>query len=498
MLTWLGNVASLKYFIAELWLALACCVVLMLPLIPRFKNTRMSWIAIAALVLAGVFVLALPTSLESEGGLFFGMLALDGLSKFFKIFFVITALVVVLMTEVGREVPDFRKPEFYSILLGVLIGSFLAASATDLLMMYLAIELLSLGSYVLAGFSRIEKTSDEASMKYILYGGLSTGVMLFGMSYLYGLTGFTNLVAIREALEANQIHPLVFFISFLLIMVGIGYKISAVPFHFWAPDVYQGAPTSITAFLSVASKGAGFAAFIRIFYTSFLSLNGEGLWEPVAQLDWRVLLSILAIVTMTFGNLAAFGQNNVKRLLAYSGIAHAGYILVGAIALNEAGVQSMLFYLLTYLFTNLAAFTVVLILADCNGVEEIEGYKSLGTRAPWLAFCLGVALFSLIGVPPMAGFLGKWFLFASAVRTLDPWCVAAVVAGLLNSVLSVYYYFRIMRAMYLEKDDTAAPIRSHAVLNGVVTVMTLPVLLIIFDGGSLYDWTGTLSKLLLG
>ena len=280
-------------------------------------------------------------------------------------------------------------------------------------------------------------------------------------------------------------------------MVGVGYKISAVPFHFWAPDVYQGAPTSITAFLSVASKGAGFAAFIRIFYTSFLSLDGD-IWSPVGQLDWRILLSILAIVTMTFGNLAAFGQNNVKRLLAYSGIAHAGYILVGAIALNQAGVQSILFYLLTYLFTNLAAFTVVLILADCNGVEEIEGYKSLGTRSPWLAFCLGVSLFSLIGVPPMAGFLGKWFLFASAVETLNPWCVAAVVAGLLNSVLSVYYYFRIMKAMYLEKDTDAGPIRTHSVLNGVVTVMTLPVLLIILDGGRLYDWTGRLSQMLLG
>ncbi|MCB9770651.1 MAG: NADH-quinone oxidoreductase subunit N [Candidatus Omnitrophica bacterium] len=495
MLTWLGNVASLKYFIGELWLALACCVVLMLPLIPKFRNVRMSWITLTALVFAGICVLRLPTD---GGGIFFGMLAIDGLSKFFKIFFVLSTLVVVLMTEVGREVPDFRKPEFYSILLGVLIGAFLAASATDLLMMYLAIELLSLGSYVLAGFSRIEKTSDEASMKYILYGGLSTGAMLFGMSYLYGLTGSTNLIAIREALEANQIHPLVFFVSFLLIMVGIGYKISAVPFHFWAPDVYQGAPTSITAFLSVASKGAGFAAFIRIFYTSFLTLNGEGVWSPVGQLDWRILLSILAIVTMTFGNLAAFGQNNVKRLLAYSGIAHAGYILVGAIALNQAGMQSILFYLLTYLFTNLAAFTVVLILADCNGVEEIEGYKSLGTRSPWLAFCLAVALFSLIGVPPMAGFLGKWFLFAAAVRTLDPWCVAAVVAGLLNSVLSVYYYFRIMKAMYLEKGEEVGPIRTHSTLNWVATAMTLPVLLIIFDGGSLYDWTGRLSQMLLG
>lgn len=498
MVNWLGNVASLRFFVAEIWLAIACCLVLMLPLIPRFRRVPMHGVTLFILGLAAFAVLALPVSLPNGGGLFFGMLAVDGLSKFFKIFFLLSAVVVVLMTEAGREVPQSRKPEFYSILLGVVLGMFLAASATDLLMMYLAIELLSLGSYVLAGFSRIEKKSDEAAMKFILYGGLSTGAMLFGMSYLYGLAGSTNLIDIREALAAGTVHPLVFFVSFLLILVGIGYKISAVPFHFWAPDVYEGSPTSITAFLSVASKGAGFAAFIRIFYTSFLVQSPGGGWTPVVDLDWRIILSILAIMTMTFGNLAAFGQNNVKRLLAYSGIAHAGYILVGAIALNEAGVQSILFYLLVYLFTNFAAFAVVLILADCNGIEEIDGYRNLGTRSPALAFCLAASLFSLIGVPPLAGFLGKWFLFAAAVQTLDPWCVAAVVAGLLNSVLSVYYYFRIMRAMYLEPGDSTEPLKSLPILNGVAFVMTAPVLLIILDGGRFYRWTGELSKLLLG
>jgi NADH-quinone oxidoreductase subunit N len=375
---------------------------------------------------------------------------------------------------------------------------FLAASATDLLMLYLSIELLSLGSYVLAGFSRYENRANEAAIKYIIFGGLSTGAMLFGMTYLYGLTGSTSLIAIRETLQAGASSPLVFFVSFLLIMVGMGYKIASVPFHFWAPDVYQGAPSAVTAFLSVASKGAGFAAFIRIFYTSFLSVDANGVWSPVVDLDWTVFLAILAMVSMTFGNFGAFWQNNVKRMFAYSSIAHAGYILVGAIALTTAGLQSILFYLLAYLFTNLAAFTVIVVMADRNGIEEIDGYNDLGRRAPWMALCMGVALFSLVGVPPMAGFIGKWFLFAAAMSTENPWCVAAVVVGLLNSVVSVFYYFRIFKAMYLVKStENPPPVAIDPIMTGVLSVMAVPIIVITLFGGQVYDWTGRLTQIFL-
>ena len=403
-MNWLSNVQSLGYFIPELWLSVGCLVVLMIPLFSKQSSARLAGYAtVFVLVVAGLMVLTWDT-LGTETGLFFGMIALDGISKFFKLFFVLSTLVVVLMIQSGKEVSDSRKPEFYAILIGVLLGMFLAASATDLLMLYLSIELLSLGSYVLAGFSRDATRANEAAIKYIIFGGLSTGAMLFGMTYLYGLTGSTSLIVIRETLQAGASSPLVFFVSFLLVMVGMGYKIASVPFHFWAPDVYQGAPSAVTAFLSVASKGAGFAAFIRIFYTSFLAVDGEGIWTPVVDLDWTVFLAILAMVSMTFGNFGAFWQNNVKRMFAYSSIAHAGYILVGAIALTTSGLQSILFYLLAYLFTNLAAFTVIVVMADRNGIEEIDGYNDLGRRAPWMALCMGVALFSLVGVPPDGGF----------------------------------------------------------------------------------------------
>jgi NADH-quinone oxidoreductase subunit N len=368
----------------------------------------------------------------------------------------------------------------------------------DLLMLYLSIELLSLGSYVLAGFARNENRSDEAAMKYLLYGGLSTGAMLYGMTYLYGMSGTTNLIGIREAIAHGTHSPVAFFVAFLLVFAGIGYKISAVPFHFWAPDVYEGSPTVLVAFLSVASKAAGFAAFVRLFFTSFLSRGADGGWAPIVELDWRVILSLIAMVTMTFGNLGAFRQENIKRLFAYSGIAHAGYILVGGVALTTAGVQSVLFYLLTYLFTNLAAFAVIVYLSDRHRMEAVEDYRDLGRRSPLLALMMAFSIFSLIGVPPLAGFLGKWYLFAAAVTTLDPWCIAAVVTALLNSVLSVYYYMRIIKAMYLDHLDSPPVLRPDRTLTVLATALSVPVVFLIFVVGPVYDWTGRLTQILLG
>ncbi len=498
MLTWLSNIESLRYFIPELWLTLWVLILLIQPLIPRFSNPRLSsQLAIVALVGACLLTFLQPVMGGSEG-LFFGMLAGDGLAKFFKILFVLTTLVTVLMTAGGCEVADSRKPEFYSILLGILLGMFLAASSMDLLMLYLSIELLSLGSYVLAGFAENENRSDEAAMKYLLYGGLSTGAMLYGMTYLYGMSGTTSLIGIRDTIAQGVHSPVAFFVAFLFVFVGIGYKISAVPFHFWAPDVYEGSPTVLVAFLSVASKAAGFAAFIRLFFTSILARGADGGWTPIVELDWRVILSLIAIVTMTFGNLGAFRQENIKRLFAYSGIAHAGYVLVGALALTTAGVQSVMFYLLTYLFTNLAAFAVIVYLSDRHGMELVEDYRDLGRRSPLLALMLSIALFSLIGVPPLAGFLGKWYLFAAAVRTLDPWCIAAVVAALLNSTLSVYYYMRIVKAMYLDHLDMPPTLIPDQTLTVLATVLSVPVVFLVFAVGPVYDWTGRLTQMLLG
>lgn len=498
MLELLDNIGSLRFFVPELWLILWTLILLIQPLIPRWSSAGISNIlAVVALVGVAILVLALPVQ-DTKPTLFFGMLALDGLSKFFKILFVFSTLVTILMNLKGQEVADPRKPEFYAILLGILLGMFLTASSMDLLMLYLSIELFSFGSYILAGFSQNETRSDEAAMKYLLYGGLSTGAMLFGMTYLYGLSGSTQLLDIREYFATTGAGQTIFFVTFLLIFVGIGYKISAVPFHFWAPDVYEGSPSVLVAFLSVASKAAGFAAFIRLFYTAMLSHAPLGIWTPFVAFDWRAFLALLAIVTMTFGNLGAFRQDNIKRLFAYSGIAHAGYILVGAIALTTAGVESILFYLLTYFFTNFTAFVVIVYLADRHSMESIEDYRDLGKRSPLLALALACSLFSLIGVPPLAGFLGKWYLFAAAARTLDPWCIAAVVAGLLNSVLSVYYYIRIIKAMYLDHLETPPLLKPDSMLVSMAVVLAVPVVFLFFVVGPVYDWTSSLSFFLVG
>lgn len=498
MLTWLSNIDSLRYFIPELWLTLWALVLLIQPLIPRFSSSKISsQLALVAVVGACLLTFIQPVIGGSQG-LFFGMLAADGLAKFFKIVFVLTTLVTILMTTGGHEVSGSRKPEFYSILLGVLLGMYLAVSSMDLLMLYLAIEMLSLGSYVLAGFAKDENRADEAAMKYLLYGGLSTGAMLYGMTYLYGMSGTTNLIGIRDAIAQGPHSPVAFFVAFLFIFVGLGYKVSAVPFHFWAPDVYEGAPTVLVAFLSVASKAAGFAAMIRLFFTSLLARGTDGAWTPIVELDWRVILSLIAMVTMTFGNLGAFRQENIKRLFAYSGIAHAGYILVGTLALTTAGVQSVMFYLFTYLFTNLAAFAVIVYLSDRHGLEAVEDYRDLGRRVPILALMLSISIFSLIGVPPLAGFLGKWYLFAAAVKTLDPWCIAAVVAALLNSTLSVYYYMRIVKAMYLDHLETPPELTPDRTLTALAVVLSVPVVFLCFIVGPVYNWTGALSQMLLG
>jgi NADH-quinone oxidoreductase subunit N len=493
-----SNLQSLSSFLPELCLGLASMVVLMFPIIPPLARIPRAAGAftLASLVLVLFLVLG---SAPTQDSYFFGMIAVDGLAKFFKLFFLVSTLGVVLMVEFGREIPFSRKAEFYCVLFGILLGMFVTAAATDLVMMYLGIELLSLGSYAIVGFTRDEKRGDEAAIKYIIYGGLSTGAMLYGMSYLYGLAGTTSLVGIAEVLAGGTGSPIAFFVSFFLILAGLGYKIASVPFHFWAPDVYQGAASAVTAFLSVASKGAGFAAFLRVYYTAFLHSGEGGSWAPILDLDWQVFLSLVAMVTMTFGNLGAFRQDNLKRLFAYSSIAHAGYILVGVLALTTAGVQSVLFYLLTYLFTNLAAFTVIVVMADWNKIEDLEGYRDLGRRAPWLALCMAVSLFSLIGVPPMAGFLGKWFLFAAALENSNPWCTAAVIVGLLNSVISVYYYFRVLKVMYLERvEGEPAPVVLHPVMAGLVSVMAIPVVGLFLFTNPLYAWTGSLTAIFLG
>jgi NADH-quinone oxidoreductase subunit N len=349
-------------------------------------------------------------------------------------------------------------------------------SANDLILIYLSLELLSLSSYVLAGFVKTSIRNSEASLKYIIYGSASSGIMLFGISILYGITGSTNLHEINSLLQFPSATQLTFLMSILMIFAGIGFKISIVPFHFWTPDVYEGAPISITAFLSVASKAAGFAVLIRFLKITFAQgLDKSGYWQMLSYIDWQMLLVVFSIITMTFGNFAALWQDNIKRMLAYSSIAHAGYLMLGVAVLSDQGLMAVLVYFTVYLFMNLGAFYVVMLIANKINSEEIDDYKGIGYSLPLLGTALGIFLVSLTGLPPTAGFVGKLYLFIALV---DANMITVAIIALLNTVVSLYYYIRVLKAMFLVRSEKTVEIDLSLLNYVVIFLLAAPVLIL--------------------
>ncbi len=380
----------------------------------------------------------------------------------------------ILFSLRSEELDAKLKGEYYALLLAITFGMFLMASSTNLLMIFISLETVSLTSYILAGFLTHSPRSSEAAFKYITYGAVASGTMLFGLSMLFGMAGTGDLTQISSQIAAvlasGGVSSLGVLIAITFVLAGIGYKIASVPFHMWSPDVYEGAPIPITAFLSVASKAAGFALFLRFFHTGF------GTPEIMQSIDWRLLLAIVSALTMTVGNLAALPQQNVKRLLAYSSIAHGGYLLMGAVLLTPEGLAAILFYLIVYLFMNLGAFYVVVLIANEAGSEMIDGYRGLATRAPLVAGAMAIFLFSLTGIPPLAGFFGKWVLFYAVIGEGLYWLA---FVGLLNSVVSLYYYARIVKAMYFE---TAEDPNSLSFSNGTFALLSVFAVPTIFIG----------------
>ena len=474
----LDNIASLKYFYPEASLIGTVIVLIVLDL--AFKGRRgkwQAWVALAGLAPALAFSIDLYAGGES-GSLFTGMLALDSFAGFFRILFIgasaLTVLISVISSDTSR---GENQGEYYAFLLMITLGMFLLASSMDLLMIYLSLELVSITSYVLAGFLKGVRRSSEAALKYVIYGGVSSGIMIYGMSLLYGLAGSTNLIEIYQALStASPSTEVALFVSILFVLAGFGYKIATVPFHMWTPDVYEGSPTPVTAFLSVGPKAAGFAVLIRFFYMAMAGPGpAEGLWTPVSDIGWPLLLGLLSAGTMTVGNLIAINQNNVKRLLAYSSIAHAGYILMGFVLLSAEGLKAMLFYLVVYLIMNIGAFLVVIIVSNQLNSEEIDAYTGLGWRAPFLAAAMTVFLFSLTGIPPTAGFIGKFYLFA-AIFSKDEFYWLAIV-GILNSVVSLYYYARIIKAMFLVDNPGLPRLKISPLHTTLLSVLVVPTIL---------------------
>jgi len=367
---------------------------------------------------------------------------LDNYSLFLKAIFLVTAGLTILMSIRFLKVEGFEHGEYYILLLFATVGMMFMASAADLIIVFLGLETFSLAIYVLAGFFRTNPKSNESSLKYFLLGAFSAGFLLYGIALIYGATGTTNLKGIHDFLRRADLFtdPLLL-IGMGLLIVGFGFKVASVPFHMWTPDVYEGAPTAVTAFMAVGPKAAGFAAFLRVFLYSLSSL----------QTDWVWILWVLAVLTMTLGNLVAIAQKNIKRMLAYSSIAHAGYILVAMVAGTELSTASILYYLLAYAFMNLGAFAVV-ILYGRKGEENIlvSDYSGMASRYPLLAAVMAVFMFSLAGIPPTAGFVGKFYIFSAAVKA---GYVGLAIIGVLNSALSVYFYLRVTVMMYMRSPD---------------------------------------------
>jgi NADH-quinone oxidoreductase subunit N len=402
-----------------------------------------------------------------------GMLRDDWLAFVFRMIFIFGAAATVLFS-MEIEVLE-QKGEFYILLLASTLGMNLMASSANLVMLYLAIETTSVPLYVLAGFLKGDDKSVESGFKYLLFGALTSTVMLYGFSLLYGMAGTTDIYQLAASIKMGEIPAGMLIISLFLVLVGFGFKVSIVPFHFWAPDVYEGAPTPIAGFLSTASKAAGFAVLVRVFLSVF----------PDEASSWSAVATILAVASMTLGNTLALTQKNIKRMLAYSSIAHAGFILMGVATVNKLGVTSVVFYLGAYLLSNLAAFGAVAIFWRVVGSDEIEAYAGLSRRKPWLALAMLVALLSLAGMPPLGGFMGKFLVFAAAV---DAGLVWLAIIGVLNAIIGLYYYLVVLKFVYLKRsDDEDKPL---PISRASAIALTVCIIGIIFVGTVLGPWFG--------
>src|SRR6478672_229932 len=455
------SLSDFYYILPELVLTVGALLVLIADVaLPKSQRAALAWVTLLALGATAVSLLPF-TSTRVEVA--HGLIAVDRFGLFFKIVFLLAAAITVLMSMRYLAVEGASPGEYYFLILCATLGMMIMAGGIDLVTIFIGLETMAVSFYILAGFIKPSQRSNEAAVKYFLLGAFSLGILLYGMSLMYGLSGTTNL-RLMAAAFAGQEHDPRLVLAVILVVAGVGFKIAAVPFHMWAPDVYEGAPTPVTAFLSVGSKAASFAMLIRIFV--------EGL--PAMSADWRLLFWVLSIATMTIGNVAAVTQTNVKRMLAYSSIAHAGYVLIGIVAGTSRGITATLVYLMIYSFMQLGAFAVVVLLRRHDVVgDELKDFSGLHLRNPFAAFAMLLFMLSLGGMPPTAGFMGKFWLFGAAIDAHYYWLA---VIGVLNSAISLYYYVRIVVFMYLKKETAGSEPRTTpavAVVLGVAVAATL-------------------------
>ena len=430
---------------------------------------QMVWLAVTGFVATGLVSFVLWGRSDASGPL-----ALDSYALFFNFIFCLAGSLTVLMSGNYLEITKIRQGEYYALVLFAAVGMVVMAAATDLITIFLGLETMSIAVYVLAGIWHQRLASNEAALKYFLLGAFASGFLLYGMALVYGATGSLQLGTIAEHVSANGSSTLLL-VGLGLLLVGFGFKIAAAPFHVWAPDVYEGSPTTITAFMAVGVKAAAFAAFARVFLHTFEAIHTE----------WQGLVWILAVLTMTVGNLTALVQTNIKRMLAYSSIAHAGYLLVAMVAGKDLGGAALMYYLVAYGFMNLGAFGVVVALGrQGEPNDELSDYAGLGSRHPALAMAMVIFMLSLTGVPPLVGFTGKFYVFSAAVKAGYIWLA---VIGVLNSAVSAYYYIRVIVRMYMEESERTfdIPALRPALVAAIIIAAAGTILLGVFPSASI-------------
>jgi len=460
--------------IPAIMLALFGCAILLFDFLVFPNPKQRKWLLIFVVLglgFTGYGLLRQQAFLTANGltelTAFQGALTIDRFALFFNWVFEVATLIVAIVSYNYLEIEGEHHGEYYALMLFAQCGMFFLAVGTDLVTLFIGLELMAICFYVMVGFLRSDKRSNEAAIKYLLLGAFSSGFLVYGFSIMYGLAGSTQLSKVAAAISARDAWDPVVFLAMATTAVGLLFKISAAPFHMWAPDAYEGAPTTITAYLSVASKAASFAFLLRIFYLGPLA-SARASWEP--------LLAVVAVLTMTVGNLAAISQSNIKRLLAYSSISHAGYMLLGLIAGNETGIQGIEVYILVYAFMNLGAFLVVIAMRRKNIIgEDLDDMAGLMYKSPGYAILMLIFLLSLAGIPPTAGFLGKYYIFLSLIETHH--YVLAVI-GTLYVAVAIYYYFRVVKIMFVGELAEKAPLATSFGLRialGITGVLTLGI-----------------------
>ncbi len=462
---------NLKLIIPEMFLFLWALVVIVFDVgSKRRKSDSVGYLTMAGLVITAILLY------NFHGGISFNnMFSSDILALFFKVIFLGSAFMAVGSSfGLASDKIKNHRGEYYGLILFSTVGMMFLSSSNELISLYVGLELTTIPLFILAAYYKDNKISVEAGLKYFIVGAFSSAILLYGLSLLYGFTGTTDLTMIKINLSllflsAGKIGPGLI-LAIVMIVAGIGFKLALVPFHMWAPDVYQGAPTPITAFLSVGSKAAGVVAFARIFVHGLVAFSDE----VMRPLDWGIIVAVLAAAAMILGNITALRQHNIKRMLAYSSIAQIGYVMIGMVAVSELGIASVGFYMFMYLFANMGAFAVATIFNDKTGSDSISSYSGLSKSSPALAACMAIFLLSLTGIPPLGGFAAKYMVFAAGIEAGYNWLV---ILGLLTAVVSLYYYANVIKMMYFSSDNPDIKINIHPAARLVLVLGIIGIII---------------------